>query len=159
MKGGNMTRITWILALLLAALALVGAGCGDDEEEGGNGAATTEESTPEPTPEPTEEPTPEATEEAGGGEALTLTADPGGAITWDPQELNAAAGTVEIELVNESSVPHAVAIEGQGVDETGETVTGGNATLSVDLEAGEYVFYCPVCEHRDNVMEGQLLVE
>jgi plastocyanin len=154
-----MTRITWILAMLLAAGVLAAAGCGgDDEDEGGNGAAT--QSTPEPTAEATEEPTPEATEEAGGGgETLTLTADPGGAISWEPQELNAAAGTVEIELVNESETPHAVEVEGQGVEEASETVTGANTTLSVDLEPGEYVFYCPVGQHRQNGMEGQLLVE
>jgi plastocyanin len=156
-----MTRITWVLAMLLAAGVLAAAGCGGDDEEegGGNGAATQqEESTPEPTPEATE--TPEAGGGGGGGgETLTLTADPGGAISWEPQELNAAAGTVEIELVNESQTPHAVEVEGQGVEEASETITGSTTTLSVDLEPGEYVFYCPVGQHRQNGMEGQLLVE
>jgi plastocyanin len=139
-----MRRMTWILALLLSAGALM-AGCGDDEDEGGGGA-----STPEAT----------ATEEAaGGGEALTLTADPGGDISWEPGELSAAAGTVTIKLVNESDVPHAVEVEGNGVEEESETVTGGETELSVDLEAGEYTFYCPVGQHRQNGMEGTLTVE
>ena len=141
-----MRRMTWILALLLSAGALV-AGCGDDEDEGGGGGA----STPEPT----------ATEEAagGGGEALTLTADPGGDISWEPGELSAPAGTVTIRLVNESDVPHAVEVEGNGVEEESETVTAGETELTVDLEAGEYTYYCPVGQHRQNGMEGALTVE
>ena len=152
-----MRRIIWFLTIALAAGVLAAAGCGDDEEEGGNGAAT-EQETPAATEEPTEEPTP--TEEAGGGgETLTLTADPGGAISWEPAELNAAAGSVTIELVNDSDTPHAVEVEGNGVEEESETITGSTTELTVDLEPGEYVFYCPVGQHRQNGMEGQLLVE
>jgi plastocyanin len=143
-----MRRMTWILVLLLSAGALLAAGCGDDEDEGGNGGAST----------------PEATEEAaggggGGGEALTLTADPGGDISWEPGELSAAAGSVTITLVNDSDVPHAVEVEGNGVEEESETITGGETELTVDLEAGEYTFYCPVGQHRQNGMEGTLTVE
>jgi plastocyanin len=142
-----MPRMTWILALLLSAGLLLVAGCGDDEDEGGGGGAST----------------PEATEEAagggGGGEALTLTADPGGNISWEPGELSAAAGSVTIKLVNESDVPHAVEVEGNGVEEESETITAGETELTVDLEAGEYVFYCPVGQHRQNGMEGTLTVE
>ena len=153
-----MRRIIWFLTIALAAGVLAAAGCGDDEEEG-NGGAATEQETPAATEEPTEEPTP--TEEAGGGggETLTLTADPGGAISWEPAELNAAAGSVTIELVNDSDTPHAVEVEGNGVEEESETITGSTTELTVDLEPGEYVFYCPVGQHRQNGMEGQLLVE
>jgi plastocyanin len=140
-----MRRMTWILALLLSAGVLLTAGCGDDEEEGGGGGATA---------------TPEATEEAsGGGEALTLTADPGGDISWEPADLSAPAGSVTITLVNESDVPHAVEVEGNGVEEESETITAGETELTVDLEAGEYTFYCPVGQHRQNGMEGTLTVE
>ena len=156
-----MRRIIWFMAIALMAGALVAAGCGgDDEEEGGNGAAET----PAATETPTEEPTP--TEEAGGGgggdgggEPLTLTADPSGAISWEPSELNATAGSVTIELVNESTTPHAVEVEGNGVEEESDTITGSTTELTVDLEPGEYVFYCPVGNHRQAGMEGQLLVE
>ncbi len=130
-----MRRIT--LILLAGALAL--AGCGGDEEEA-----------PEGTP---------AASGGGGTETLTLTADPGGAISWDPGELSAAAGSVSIELVNDSSTPHAVEVEGNGVEEESETVTGASTTLTVDLEPGEYTFYCPVGNHRGQGMEGTLTVE
>jgi plastocyanin len=146
-----MRRITWSLALLLAAGVLLAAGCGDDEDEGGGGAAST--------PEATETATQESADGGGGGEALTLTADPGGSISWDPNELSAAAGSVTIKLVNDSTTPHAVEVEGNGVEEESETVTGGETELTVDLEAGEYTFYCPVGQHRQNGMEGTLTVE
>jgi plastocyanin len=145
-----MRRITWILALLLSAGVLLAAGCGDDDDEGGGGGAA---STPEATETATEE------SSGGGGEALTLTADPGGSISWDPGELSAPAGSVTIKLVNESSTPHAVEVEGSGVEEESETVTGGETELTVDLEPGEYTFYCPVGQHRANGMEGTLTVE
>ena len=143
-----MRRITWILALLLSAGVLVAAGCGDDEDEGGGGGAAA-------TPEATEEPA----DTGGGGEALTLTADPGGSISWEPNELSAPAGTVTITLVNESDTPHAVEVEGNGVEEESETITGSETDLTVDLEPGEYTFYCPVGQHRQNGMEGTLTVE
>ena len=129
---------------LIVGVLLV-AGCGDDEEEGGGGGAAT----------------PEATEEAaggGGGGDLTLTADPGGAISWDKTELTAPAGTVTITLVNESTTPHAVEIEGNGVEEESETVTEDNAEVTAELEAGEYEYYCPVGGHRQS-MNGTLTVE
>jgi plastocyanin len=148
----NMRRITWILALLLSAGVLVAAGCGDDEDEGGGGGAAA-------TPEATEE-APAEEESGGGGETLTLTADPGGDISWEPAELSAPAGSVTIRLVSESpDVPHAVEVEGNGIEESSEQITGGETELTVDLEAGEYTFYCPVGQHRQNGMEGTLTVE
>jgi plastocyanin len=143
-----MRRVTWVLALLLSAGVLLAAGCGDDEEDGGGGAAAT--------PEATED---SASGGGGEGEALTLTADPGGAISWDPGELSAPAGSVTIKLVNESDVPHAVEVEGNGVEEESETITGGETELTADLEPGTYTFYCPVGQHRQNGMEGTLTVE
>ena len=143
-----MRRVTWVLALLLSAGVLLAAGCGDDEEDDGGGGAAA---------------TPEATEDSagggGGGEALTLTADPGGAISWDPGELSAPAGSVTVKLVNESDVPHAVEVEGNGVEEESETVTGGETEVTADLEPGTYTYYCPVGQHRQNGMEGTLTVE
>ena len=145
-----MRRMSLLVALLLAAGVLLAAGCGEDEDEGGGGGAA--ESTPEATAEATED-------SSAGGEALTLTADPGGAISWEPGELSAPAGSVTIKLVSESGTPHAVEVEGNGVEEESETITGGETELTVDLEAGEYTYYCPVGQHRQNGMEGTLTVE
>jgi uncharacterized cupredoxin-like copper-binding protein len=57
-------------------------------------------------------------------------------------------------------VPHAVVIEGNGVEEAGETVQkDGVSEATAEVEAGEYTFYCPVGGHRAAGMEGTLTVE
>ena len=61
--------------------------------------------------------------------------------------------------MNEAQIPHNVAIEGVGVDEVSETITGGETDLAVTLEPGEYTFYGAVGGHREAGMEGTLTVE
>ena len=63
-----------------------------------------------------------------------------------------------ITLVNDSDTPHAVEVEGNGVEEESETITGSQTELTVDLER-RYTFYCPVGDHRAGGMEGTLTVE
>jgi plastocyanin len=143
------------IAVLAAALVLALAGCGGDDDENGGTAATstpTEESTPEATPE-------EESGGGGGGETISLAAPEDGSLVFEPGELSAAAGDVTIEFDNPSSNPHAVAIEGNGVDESSDTVTADSTSLTATLEAGEYTFYCPVTGHREGGMEGTLTVE
>jgi plastocyanin len=95
----------------------------------------------------------------GGGGALTLTADPGGNLSFDKQSLEAPAGEVTIRLENPSALPHNVSVEGDGVEEEGETVQkGGTSEVSADMSAGEYTFYCSVPGHREGGMEGTLTV-
>src|SRR5215208_4114668 len=125
-----MRRITWLIALVLAAGVLTAAGCGDD---GGGGGTGTEES---------------SGGGGGGGETLTVTADPGGAISWDKDKLNAKAGKVTLKLVNDSDIPHAIEVEGNGVEEETDTVTKSDAEVTVDLKPGTYKYYCPVGDHK-----------
>jgi plastocyanin len=142
------------LAAVLAALVLAAAGCGDDDDDGGggsNGGAAAESNgggygggTGGG---------------GGGGTTLKLSADPGGALKFDKTSLDAKAGKVTIDFDNPSEVPHAVEVEGQGVEEETPTITTDKATLTVDLKKGEYTFYCPVGNHRDAGMEGTLTVE
>ena len=144
-------------AVLAAIAALAFAGCGGDDEPAAT-PAPTEAATEAPTEAPTEAATEAPTEAAGGGAELAIAADPGGANAFTETELEADAGEVTIEFANESSKPHAVVIE--GVDgATTETVTGADAPpLTVNLEAGEYTFFCPVGDHRADGMEGKLTV-
>jgi plastocyanin len=128
-----------VLALVTAAAAVAGA-CGDDEEEpaaGGGGD--------------------------GGGGQLEVTAVEGDdGLGWDPGTLNASAGSVTITMDNPggNQMPHTVAIEGGGVEQSGENAEpGATATVTADLQAGEYTFYCPVGQHRQNGMEGTLTIE
>ena len=97
---------------------------------------------------------------SGGGETLKLTADPSGALKFDKRHLSAKPGKVTIQLDNPSSVQHAISILGNGVSETGATVgSGGVSTITANLPAGRYDFYCPVDAHKQAGMSGSLLVK
>lgn len=140
-----MTRRLLLLLLTTLALVVAVAACGGDDDDEGSEEPAAEETT---------------TEDAGGGgggETLMLAADPGGDLAFDPTELTAAAGSITIELMNESGVPHNVAVDGAG--EPSETITEGSTSLNLDLEPGEYTYYCAVPGHREGGMEGTLTVE
>jgi plastocyanin len=139
-----------VITLLLLLLALVAIGCGDDDDDDSNGGAAAPTTTEEQTT--TEEPA------AGGAQTLTLVADPGGALKFDKTELTAKPGEITIVMDNPSDVPHAVEIEGAGADAETKTLTMGKADVTVDLEAGEYKFICPVDGHAAAGMEGTLTV-
>jgi plastocyanin len=136
--------------VLAAAAALAFAGCGGDDKEAA--------STPTATETATETPTEAAA--SGSASKLAIAADPGGAKKFTESNLTASAGSVEIDFSNESQLPHAVEIEGNGIEKTTETVTGQDAPpLTVDLKPGTYEFYCPVGDHRAEGMEGKLVVK
>lgn len=138
------------LAVLFALLALVPfalAACGDDDDEEPTTAAETTETT-----------------ETGGGtgggaSTVSFTADPSGELAFEESSAEASAGTVTLELTNESAVPHDVQIEGPEGDIGGtEETTGGSVSAEVELEPGDYTFYCSVPGHREAGMEGTLTV-
>ena len=141
--------------VLAASAAFAFAGCGGDDSNDSS-------ATPAATDAATETPTEAATQESSSGAAskLAIAADPGGAKTFTKTSYEAAAGQVEVDFANDSQLPHAVEIEGNGVEETTETVTGQAAPpLTVDLKPGKYELYCPVGDHRAAGMEATLTVK
>jgi plastocyanin len=140
-----MTRRILLLMLAVVALSLAVAACGGDDDDEAD--------------EPAAEETTEDTTGGGGGTTIELAADPGGALAFDQTELTAPAGEVTIHLTNDAQIPHNVEVEGNGVEEVSDTVTGADTSLAVTLEPGEYVFYCAVPGHREGGMEGTLTVE
>ncbi len=93
------------------------------------------------------------------GGTLDIPAVPSGALAYEFGSAEAAAGAVTINSVNESAIPHNIAVDGGGVDEQGEVVQdGATSTVEVELEAGEYEFYCSVPGHREGGMVGKLTV-
>ena len=148
-----------LLALLLASAALALGACGDDDDEeaADTGPAPTTEAVP-PTGTTTEEDPGGAA--GGGGSELRADADPSGQLKFTVDELEGKAGEITITMDNPSDLPHAVAIQGNGVDEQGETVEkGGTSTVTADLKPGEYEFYCPVPGHEEGGMKGTLTVK
>jgi plastocyanin len=138
------------LMLLLAAIAIPVAGCGgdDDSSSGGGGSSSGGSSSGGG-----------ASSGGGGGETLKIAADAGGALRFDKSSLSAKAGKVTIVMDNPSSLPHAVEIEGQGIEAKGDTVTkGGVSKAGAKLKPGKYEFYCPVDGHKAAGMKGTLTV-
>ena|SRR5919204_5631199 len=135
-----------LMACLLAAAALVVAGCGGSSSSnngsgGGGGSSSSSSSS-----------------SSGGGETVKVSADPSGALKFTTKTLKAKAGTVTFKFDNPASIPHAFAVEGNGVDKDGKTVTKGSTTLTVTLKPGKYEFYCPVDGHKAAGMKGTLTV-
>jgi uncharacterized cupredoxin-like copper-binding protein len=146
---------TLTLISLACALAIPVAGCGgDDDDDGGSGGGAANTQTKE---------TSEGGASGGGGGAaqtLKLGADPGGALKFDKSTLTAKAGKVTIVLDNPSSLPHAVEIEGNGVEESSSTIGKGETTkVSATVKAGTYEYYCPVDGHKAAGMTGELTVQ
>ncbi|HSJ17333.1 MAG TPA: cupredoxin domain-containing protein [Solirubrobacterales bacterium] len=125
------------LAVLMGVVVIAIAGCGDDDD--GDTAA----------------------QEAAGQPVATLDVvetdfeiDPKNA-TVDEE------GLIEINLANEGETVHYLTIEtpGEEIPQTSEELDPGNDTVfDVELDSGEYVWYCPVGNHRQMGMEGTLTV-
>ena len=126
-------------ATMVLALAACGGG-GGSATTGGGGGATTAAS-------------------GGGGQTLALAADPSGALKYDKSQLEATAGDITIDFTNDSPLQHDVAVEGNGVNEASDKITGSKTTLSLNLKAGTYTFFCSVDGHRAAGMEGTLVVK
>jgi plastocyanin len=101
-----------------------------------------------------------STSSSSAGKTVKIAADPGGALKFTESTVTAKAGEVTIDFSNQSQVPHAVEIEGNGVEEKKtKVVTGADAPpLKLKLKPGTYTFYCPVDGHRAAGMEGKLVV-
>lgn len=143
-------------AAVCAALAAVAvAGCGSDNSSSSSSSSSDTTASKAPPAD--------TTASGGGGGASTnlqLAADSSGQLKFDKSSLSAKAGNVTITMDNPSPVSHAVAVEGNGVDKDGNTVsTGGKSTVTVNLKPGKYEFYCPVDGHKAAGMEGTLTVK
>jgi plastocyanin len=145
-----MRKLVLLAALaILAPLALAACGGGDDE------------TTPVET-------TPTTTTQAGGGaggggggETISLSADPSGALAYEQTSLSAQAGNDTIDFDNPAPIGHDVCVEDSSGNEVGcsEVITQDKTSLTVNLKAGDYTYYCSVDGHRAGGMEGTLTVE
>jgi plastocyanin len=150
------------------AFAVVNA---QDEQEHRDKELAEEEATAEqeaPPPAPGGQPQP-----AGGGKqqppqppaaaaTLDVTSPADGSLVFDPDGLEAKAGSLTIAYSNPSPVPHSLAVENADGNLLGETqiFSGGEQEVTLnDLTAGEYVFFCTVPGHREAGMEGDLTVD
>lgn len=91
--------------------------------------------------------------------SLRIDAARDGALRFERTTLRTPPGPVAITMANPSSIPHAVGIGGNGVDESGETVNrDGTSRVKVTLESGSYTLFCPVAGHEQAGMTARLTV-
>jgi plastocyanin len=128
-------RLPAPLFVLLAALTAVG--CGGDDDEGGDGAATP----------------------LSAGAALRVIADE---YSFDPAAVVLdGGGELRIRLVNEGSLAHNLRLV-RGDEDVGGTSTfaGGEAgSDTVRVTPGRYEMVCTVGDHAELGMTGELQVK
>ncbi len=137
----NAGKVIGALAsVTVAALLLVA--CGDDSNDSVPLGGTSPDSGPDT------------------GTSLTVEAHD---IGFDRDAYQVTAGPVDIEYVQEGSLPHTLVIETpDGRDVNGFELEVGAADADsgrVDLPPGDYVVYCDVPGHRDAGMEADLHVD
>jgi plastocyanin len=147
-----MKKLTALLVLALASVALVACGgsdsstttSGGEEANGGAAAESGKESGGE-----------------GGGSTVSFEADPSGELAYSTTEASAKAGKVTVDFKNPQSLTHDVAIEDSSGKEVGKTelIGEGETSTSVNLKPGTYTYYCTVPGHREAGMEGTLTVK
>ena len=145
-KGENRSAAAFVvsdsvrllLATLLALSLPLAAGCGGGDNGGaqggggGGGGAS------------------------GGGQTIQVAALD---FHFHPADLEVNPGAVSIELRNDGQAPHAIEVEGNGVEKESATIgPGESTTLDLDLDQGTYEIYCPVDGHKARGMVGTLTV-
>lgn len=140
------------LILLVGAIAIPVAGCGGDDDDSGGGSSSSSGTAKTNT-------NTTAKSGPGGRQVINISADPSGALKFNKSSLSAKAGKLTVVMANPSDLPHAIEIEGNGIEIKGQTVNkGGTSKASGDLKAGTYEFYCPVDSHKQAGMKGTLTV-
>jgi plastocyanin len=151
------------LFVLVAALAVVFAGCAQDSTDTtSENPAMQEQVAKDKAGESTAAAGAESEKSTSGSSKLALAADPTGALKYDKTQLDASAGNVTIDFSNKSSVPHDVVVTGSGDKKLGATkeITDGSESLKLkDVKPGTYTFFCSVPGHEQAGMKGTLTVK
>jgi uncharacterized cupredoxin-like copper-binding protein len=95
---------------------------------------------------------------AGGGQTVDMTAAD---FKFDPSDQTVKSGDVTFKLTNDGQTTHSLEIEdvnGQDQELEGDVSPGQSGTLKVNLPPGKYEFYCPVGNHKEMGMEGEITV-
>jgi plastocyanin len=131
--------------------------------EQGSQTAVQEADNPNSTSTTGSAPPSSAAKPSAPSETLKVTSPASGELKYDPSTLTAAKpGNITIDYDNPSPVPHSIAIGPEGSTEIiDQSDVGASATFTVtaDLKAGTYVYFCTVPGHREAGMEGKLTVK
>jgi uncharacterized cupredoxin-like copper-binding protein len=167
------------IGLAVAGLISFGAfavGCGSDDETSSTVAAESDQASGE-SDEATEEGSATTTTPAAGGETVTIEM---GEFYYKPDAVETKAGTVTIDAPNAGSAPHELvlaktdddpaklptssdgSVDEEALDvpgEISEVAGGADGTVTLDLDAGNYVMFCNLPGHYASGMYGSLTVK
>ncbi len=138
--------------LLILAMALVGAACGDNSPETETPGASGSEGATQTTIG-SEAANDHGSQDVSGMDEVSLEVDD---FYFEPTLLTGTAGQqLTIELDNEGTVEHNFSLDEQSISQDIEA--GEDASVSVTLpDSGQLVFYCKY--HRGQGMVGALVV-
>jgi plastocyanin len=155
---------TAALSAILAA-GLLAAGCGSSSTTSSSSASSAPapaESTPAASTPASSTPASTTTAPSGAAQIVKLAADPSGQLKYSTTALTAKPGKVTIEFMNASPEGHNVTVEASGGGAplgATPTFSGGSKSLTLNLKAGTYAFFCSVPGHRQGGMQGTLTVQ
>jgi uncharacterized cupredoxin-like copper-binding protein len=138
------------LFVVAAAVAVPIAGCGGGDDNDDNTSADTSEAT--------QASTNGGAAATGAGGAVKLSATD---YRFNPSDPTVKSGEVTFTLANDGQTSHSLEIEdvnGEDQELEGEVSPGQDGTLTVNLPPGKYEFYCPVENHKELGMEGDITV-
>ena len=145
----------WASGAALLALGLGGlTACGGGNSSSGTAAGSTTTSASAPASSAEAAPSSGSSSDA---EAVTAT-EKDFSISLDKDSLK--AGTYTITVKNDGNATHDLAVEEDGTTKakSDSVGPGESTTLTVDLDAGKYVFYCSIGNHRAMGMETTVTV-
>jgi uncharacterized cupredoxin-like copper-binding protein len=134
--------VTAVVAV--AAMGAFAAGCGGGDD---NSTSTTASAT-----------TTAAQGGAGGSSVDVSETD----FKLNPSDPKVKAGQVTINVSNDGQTVHSLEVEGPNGDEElpSDLSPGQSGVLSVDLsKPGKYEFYCPIGNHKQLGMKGEITVQ
>jgi uncharacterized cupredoxin-like copper-binding protein len=140
------TRRFAALFAIGAAIAVPIVGCGGSSDDDNTSNAATQAST---------------TSGGGGGAGGTVDLSATD-FKFTPSDPSVKAGEVTFRMTNDGQTTHSLEIEdvnGEDVELEGDVSPGQSGTVSANLKPGTYEFYCPVDNHKEMGMEGEITVK
>jgi uncharacterized cupredoxin-like copper-binding protein len=148
-----MTRLPSLLAFgLSGALALGLSACGSDSNDNASTPSSSAASTPK---------TSTAAAGGGGGGGASALGVQETEFKLTPANPTVKAGTVRIAVSNAGQTTHQLEVEGPSGEVRSAVLQPGQSdTLKVKLDkAGSYEWYCPIDNHKQMGMKGEITVQ